>query len=216
MLISGVLATCAVLIVALFLWQRERTRANELTVATDTLRKMLDESRLEEAQAFAEQIANTKPQVADQAQFTSLVGELTGKATTEKDRAQALLVTSPKQTMRIRPRSMSLQSIARRRSHVPMRTNQRSFVYERDGKQWEQEAERQDFAKLRVDLEPIKLAVESIQKQPIADLNESDLRSLLKQLTDLNRNTSLQVRAVESWSIRIKLNRRACSTQLRN
>lgn len=185
MVISAVLATCTVAIVALFLWQIERTRGNELALATDSLRKMLDENRLEDAQAFADQISSGKPHVAKQASFTSMVSELTGKVTTEKDRAEAFAGYMA-EAEHEDPAKIDVSAINRAEKIARTDADKSAIFRLRTRRQqWEQEAERQDFANLRSELEPIKSALERIQTQPIDALDESELSGLLKRLSDL-------------------------------
>ena len=185
MIISGVLATCVVLIVALFLWQTERSRANDLKLATDSMRKMLDESRLEDAQAFVDQISNSKPHVAKQAQFTSLVSELTGKVSTEKDRVEAFagyLADADQED----PAKIDVSAINRAEKIARTDADKSAIFRLRTRRQqWEQESERQDFEKLRKELEPIKSSLEHLQTLTIDALDETELKSLLKRLTDL-------------------------------
>ncbi len=87
--ISGVLALCTVLIVGLVLWQLERTKANDLRLAADSMRKMLDENRLEDAQAFVTQITSSKPNVAKTRAIHIADRRAFWKGRCRKDRAAA-------------------------------------------------------------------------------------------------------------------------------
>ncbi len=184
-IVSAVLATCAVMVIALFLWQSERSRANDLSVACETLRRMLNESRLEDAQAFINQIESSKRHVAGNAEFTSLVSELQGKSTEEKERAQAF-ATYLAEADHEDPARIDRSAINRAEKLARTDADKSEIFRIRTRReQWEQEAERKDFQALRQDLEPIKRAIEDVQKTAIDSLDENDLRDILKGLETL-------------------------------
>lgn len=186
--IASVASLAVVLLAGFAIWQWRNMRSNEIARAIASLRQMLSEDRLLEAKQFLDQIGIRQPYVNKSAEMQALASELDGRLLAEQQRLDRFedlvssLESGPPDRIELGLLNEA-DSLARTESE-----KSRTFKLRRIQQEADQRLETEQLSAVRLSIERLKAAVDSLENQQVDTLGYQSFDKVLEELNRLKRD----------------------------